>query len=276
MKKDEPVETKELFPKAGKTTPPKRMSEADLLGAMQSAGKELDDEELKGAMKDCGLGTPATRANIIETLLKRGYVERKRNILQPTAKGLDLIQSIQVESLKSPQLTGEWEARLERMRRTEVQRGDFMADIRAFVTEVVERIKGQAPVQAKRVFGPVVGACPRCGGGLHLRDWKGRHYVSCAGAQCKVTFDTDPEGRPLETCATCLGPVRTTRSGAKVCTACDRWQEEAQTEAPKAILCPTCGKTMRVIASTRKGQWFHRCTGCGRTQEAPTPSKSGD
>ncbi len=66
------------------------MTEGDLLGAMQSAGRELADEELKGAMKDCGLGTPATRANIIETLLKRGYVERSRNILQPTAKGIEL------------------------------------------------------------------------------------------------------------------------------------------------------------------------------------------
>ena len=86
------------------------MTEGDLLGAMQSAGKELADEELKGAMKDCGLGTPATRASIIETLLKRGYVARARNILQPTAKGIELIQSIHAESLKSPQMTGEWEA----------------------------------------------------------------------------------------------------------------------------------------------------------------------
>ena len=85
--KAEEVQTKDLLPRAGKTSPPKRMTEGDLLGAMQSAGKELDDEELKGAMKDCGLGTPATRANIIETLLKRGFVERTRNILQPTGKG---------------------------------------------------------------------------------------------------------------------------------------------------------------------------------------------
>jgi len=88
------------------------MSEADLLGAMQGAGRELEDDELKGAMKDCGLGTPATRANIIETLLKRAYVERRRNILQPTAKGIELIQGLQAETLTSPQLTGEWEAQM--------------------------------------------------------------------------------------------------------------------------------------------------------------------
>lgn len=270
VKKDETVDTKELFPKAGKTTPPKRMSEADLLGAMQSAGKELDDEELKGAMKDCGLGTPATRANIIETLLKRGYVERKRNILQPTTKGIELIQSIQVESLKSPQLTGEWEARLERMRRGEVPRDDFMEGIRTFVAEVVALIKRQAPAGVKRVFGPVVGTCPVCGASLHLRDWEGRHYVTCAGPECKVSYDTDTEGLPLTICTVCQGPVRTTRSGAKVCAACGRWQDAAESAAPEPIPCPGCGQTMRVIASTRKGQWFQRCMGCGKTLEAVT------
>ncbi|HNX32145.1 MAG TPA: DNA topoisomerase 3 [Holophaga sp.] len=263
VRKDEPVETRELQARSGKTTPPKRMSEADLLGAMQSAGKELDDEELKGAMKDCGLGTPATRANIIETLLKRSYAERKRNILQPTAKGIELIQSIQAETLKSPQMTGEWEARLERMRRGEAPRGEFMESIQAFVTELVSRIKQQAPQGAKRVFGPAVGTCPRCGASLHLRDWQGRNYVTCAGAECKVSFDTDPEGKPLETCRFCQGPVRTTRNGGKICLACERWQTEPDLAAPEPAPCPTCGKPMRVIPSTRRGQWFHRCMDCG-------------
>jgi DNA topoisomerase-3 len=268
VKKDEAVETKGLFPKAGKTTPPKRMSEADLLGAMQGAGKELDDEELKGAMKDCGLGTPATRANIIETLLKRGYMERKRNSLQPTAKGIELIQSIQAETLKSPQMTGEWEARLERMRRGETQRGEFMDSIRTFVTELVARIKQQAPKGSRPVSGPAAGTCPKCGATLHLKEWEGRHYVRCAGIDCKVSFDTDAEGRPLEACASCGGPVRTTRSGAKVCVQCDRWQTARASDAPAPILCPACGTTMRVIPSTRKGQWFHRCAACGKSQEA--------
>jgi len=147
--KEEPVETTDLATKAGQTTPPKRMSEADLLGAMQSAGKELDDEALKGAMKDCGLGTPATRASIIETLLKRAFVERKRNILQPTAKGIDLIRSIRAEALKSPQLTGEWEAQMERIRRGDAGREAFMEGIRAFVKDVVGQIKA-APAKRNR------------------------------------------------------------------------------------------------------------------------------
>ena len=142
------------------------MTEADLLGAMQSAGKELDDDALKGAMKDCGLGTPATRASIIETLLKRGFVERRRNILQPTAKGIELVRSIRAETLKSPQLTGEWEAQMERIRRGEAGRDAFMEGIQRFVREVVEQIKGAAPPGPRRVSArwraPARAAGPTC------------------------------------------------------------------------------------------------------------------
>jgi len=273
LAKEEKVETKDLLPKAGKTSPPKRMTEGDLLGAMQSAGKELDDEELKGAMKDCGLGTPATRANIIETLLKRGFVERKRNILQPTAKGIELVQTLRAETLKSPQMTGVWEARLERMRRGEVARDEFMHGIRSFVTEVVDQIKSQAPKSGGRVFGPVVGACPKCGSNLHLRDWEGRHYVKCAAStdnECRVTFDADAEGKPLELCRFCQGPVRTTRGGGKICAKCEKWQTEkgADPRMPDPKNCATCGQPMQVVPSTRRGQWFHRCAHCNIIQEA--------
>lgn len=273
VSKQAAVETKGLFPKAGKTSPPKRMTEADLLGAMQSAGKELDDEELKGAMKDCGLGTPATRANMIETLLKRGFAERRRSILQPTAKGIELIRSIRAESLKSPQMTGEWEAHLERVRRGEAQRDEFMSGIRAFVTELVEQIKQQSPQGTRRVFGPAVGTCPKCGSNLHLRDWEGRHYVKCAASadpECKMSFDADAEGKPLFACRFCEGPVRTTRNGAKICARCDKWQteKEADSQAPEPIACGSCGKPMDVVPSTRRGQWFHRCPNCGTFQEA--------
>ncbi len=265
--KEERVETTDLRTRAGQTTPPKRMSEADLLGAMQSAGKELDDEALKGAMKDCGLGTPATRANIIETLLKRAFVERKRNILQPTAKGIELVQSIQAEALKSPQLTGEWEAQMERIRRGEAERGAFMAGIRRFVEEVVGQIKGAAPGVAKRQFGPVAGPCPRCGADLHLRDWEGRHYVKCSAAgadpECRLAYDTDAEGKPLELCRLCRGPVRTTRSGAKVCVLCGRWVADGDPELPEPGVCATCGQPMRLIPSTARGKYFRRCAPCG-------------
>jgi len=270
--KDEAVETTDLATKAGKTSPPKRMTEGDLLGAMQSAGKELDDDALKGAMKDCGLGTPATRANIIETLLKRTFVERSRNILQPTAKGIELVRSIQAEALKSPQLTGEWEAQMERIRRGEAGREAFMDGIQTFVKDVVAQIKGSAPQVSRRVFGPVAGPCPKCGADLHLRDWEGRHYVKCSAGgsdpDCRLAYDTDPEGKPLERCRLCQGPVRTTKGGAKVCALCAKWVDDLDLNLPEAGLCATCGQPMRLIPSTARGKYFRRCAPCGIMEPA--------
>ena len=265
--KDEAVATQGLHARAGKTSPPKRMAEADLLGAMQSAGKDLDDEALKGAMKDCGLGTPATRANIIETLLKRGYVERKRTILQPTAKGIDLVKGIRAAPLKSPQLTGEWEAQMERIRRGEAGRDAFMQGIRAFVGELVAQIKASSPRSAARAQGRAAGPCPRCGADLHLRTWEGAHYVKCSASgrdpECKVAYGTDPEGRPLETCRLCRGPVRTTKAGGKVCVLCGRWVSDQDAGVPDPGVCATCGQPMRLVPSTAKGKYFRRCVPCG-------------
>jgi len=129
-------------------------------------------------MRDCGLGTPATRANMIETLIKRTYIERKRNVLLPTDKGIRLIQGLPAEALRSAELTGSWEARLERMRRGEESRATFMADIRGFVSGVVAELQ-EAP-------SPHVHGSP----------------------------------------------------------------------------CPSCGKPMRIIPSTRRGDFFHRCSPC--------------
>ncbi|GLH72067.1 DNA topoisomerase [Geothrix limicola] len=188
VKKGEAVDVASLHPKEGKTTPPKRMSEGDLLAAMQGAGKDLDDEALRGAMKDCGLGTPATRANMIETLIKRAYIERKRNVLLPTEKGIRLIQGLPAEALRSAELTGSWEARLERMRRGEEARETFMTDIRGFVSGVV----------------------------AELQDAPAPHV----------------HGKP----------------------------------------CPTCAKPMRIIPSTRRGDFFHRCSDCNIVEPVPKPS----
>jgi DNA topoisomerase III len=126
------------------TTPPPRYSEATLLGAMESAGKAIDDETLRLAMKDCGLGTPATRAAVIETLLKRDYIVRAKQQLAPTALGVSLIDSLPVTTLASPELTGAWEARLARIARGEDSRAAFMADIARYVTEMIEAIRGAA------------------------------------------------------------------------------------------------------------------------------------
>ncbi|MFO0577254.1 MAG: DNA topoisomerase [Polyangia bacterium] len=132
---------------AKQTRPPPRYTEATLLQAMESAGRQLTDEALRLAMKDQGLGTPATRASIIETLVDRGYLQRQGKQLLPTVLGIDLIEKLPQRSLTSAQLTGEWEARLSRMARGEDARTAFMADIARFVRELVDAVRA-APAPA--------------------------------------------------------------------------------------------------------------------------------
>ena len=128
------------------TRPPPRHTEATLLGAMESAGRDISDEELRAAMRDSGLGTPATRAATIETLVRRTFVARDGKNLVPTEMGIGLIDALPEKSLASPELTGSWEARLARMARGEETRAAFMADISRYVSDVVTAIRGGAGV----------------------------------------------------------------------------------------------------------------------------------
>ena len=129
---------------AKRTQPPRRYTEATLLSAMETAGKALDDEELRAAMKDTGLGTPATRAATIETLLKRGYAVRDKKLIVATAMGISLIGVLPVESLASPELTGSWEARLARIARGQETRAQFMSDIALYVRTTVDAIRASS------------------------------------------------------------------------------------------------------------------------------------
>jgi DNA topoisomerase-3 len=168
----------------GQTRPPRRYNDASLLAAMERAGEELDDAELKRAMKRNGLGTPATRAAIIETLVKRGYVRREDRHIVPTRIGRALIRALPVEDLRSPRLTGEWEARLVAMAEGQENREAFMADIRRFTAQLVETLR-DAPIArdqrdilaAQQATGEALGACPRCGGTVR----QGRGGWSCGG-----------------------------------------------------------------------------------------------
>jgi DNA topoisomerase-3 len=163
------------------TRPPPRHTEATLLGAMESAGRDISDEQLRAAMRDSGLGTPATRAATIETLIRRTFVARDGKNLVPTDTGIGLIDALPEKSLASPELTGTWEARLARVARGEETRAAFMADISRYVSDVVTAIRGGAgvvrasgatPTQARDVAsgaGPrppgaraTTLACPRC------------------------------------------------------------------------------------------------------------------
>ena len=142
------------------TRAPKRFTEATLLTAMETAGKTLDEKELSDAMKETGLGTPATRASIIEVLLKRGYVEREGKMLVATAKGIHLIEVVHPE-VKSPAMTGQWEAYLKRIQRGTAKLEPFIAGIEDYVREVVGKVGATERGAAERVQGD-----PRRPGGL--------------------------------------------------------------------------------------------------------------
>ena len=159
--------------KEGETKPPPRYSESALLGAMETAGKFVEDEELRQAMKESGLGTPATRAATIERLLKVGYLQREKKVLVPTEKGRALIGLLGESPLSSPELTARWEERLARMEKGAGSRMDFMADINGFASALVEEVrvkegeKVAAPAKAARngggKSGEPLGTCPKCG-----------------------------------------------------------------------------------------------------------------
>src|SRR5205823_14276569 len=144
------------------TKPPPRYTEATLLSAMETAGKRIDDEELREAMKDSGLGTPATRAETIEVLIRREYIERAGKDLQPTPKGLQVITMLEEHPLTSPQLTGEWEKRLSDIEHGAGDRGDFIKGIVDLTTQTVEQIAAldKEKLRPERVE---LGPCPRCG-----------------------------------------------------------------------------------------------------------------
>lgn len=141
----------------GETTPPKPFTEGTLLGAMETAGKFVDDEELKEALKERGIGTPATRASIIETLLERGYVIREKKALVATDLGHYLVALVRERSLKSPELTGEWESKLREIERGNLDPRQFMGEIARYTADIIRAGEGAA------IDPDSLGPCPRCG-----------------------------------------------------------------------------------------------------------------
>ena len=171
------------------TRPPPRYTEATLLSAMETAGKLIDDEELRDAMKDSGLGTPATRAETIETLIRREYVERVGKDLQATPKGIQVITMLEQHKLTSPELTGDWEHKLADIEHGRGDRTKFMRGIAEFTRETVEQIAAldKEKLRPERVE---LGLCPRCGAetGEIIREnskaygctsWKSREEAGC-------------------------------------------------------------------------------------------------
>ena len=164
------------------TKPPARFTEATLLSAMEGAGKLVEDEELREAMSEKGLGTPATRSTIIEGLIHDGYVHRQGRELIATAKGLALItllRGIGADELTSPEMTGEWEYKLKRMARGDWKRNDFMAHIRKFTREIVERAKNFEGDSVSGDFEDLEVKCPKCGSGPFEETYRTFKCKSC-------------------------------------------------------------------------------------------------
>jgi DNA topoisomerase III len=148
-----------LVTSEGTTKPPPRYTDASLLGAMETAGKLVDDEQLREAMKACGLGTPATRAATIETLINRDYATRSSKTINVTPKGIELIDKLPVPTLRSAELTGAWEARLQEVAANKLAPAIFMADVHELVSESVATLRGrERPATPTRRLG----VCPRC------------------------------------------------------------------------------------------------------------------
>ncbi|MDP4879397.1 MAG: DNA topoisomerase III [Opitutales bacterium] len=148
------------------TKPPARYTESSLLAAMEGAGKLIEDDELREAMSERGLGTPATRAATIEGLLRQKYIAREGRDLNVTGKGLRLIElceEMKIEALSSPSMTGDWEAKLNKMERGEIKRDAFMQEIAEFTADVVTKARGHMEMLVNHTFPDLGCACPACG-----------------------------------------------------------------------------------------------------------------
>jgi DNA topoisomerase-3 len=158
---DEQVQTRKIESTRKETKPPRRYSDASLLGAMETAGKLVDDDELRETMKESGIGTPATRAAIIERLITVGYIERDGRALVATEKGLNVIRLLNEHALTSPELTGSWEQRLGKIERGEDSRKQFMSDIAGFAQDTVKKL--DETLKDVRIPRARLGPCPVCG-----------------------------------------------------------------------------------------------------------------
>ncbi|QLH49814.1 MAG: DNA topoisomerase III [Candidatus Accumulibacter cognatus] len=196
----EKVMATEMLLSAHQTKPPARYSEASLLTAMESAGKAMDDEELRAAMAGRGLGTPATRAQIIENLLSEQYLLREGRELQPTAKAfslMTLLNGLGIRELTAPELTGEWEWKLARMERGEMSRREFMKEIAAMTQHIVDRAKSYDSDSIPGDFGALATPCPKCGG-LIKETYKKFQCQACDFALWKIVAGRQFEATEIE------------------------------------------------------------------------------
>jgi DNA topoisomerase-3 len=192
---DESVRTEAIEALSLATRPPARFNEATLLSSMEGAGKLVDDEELREAMGTKGLGTPATRAQIIEGLINENYLVREGRDLIPTAKAfqlLTLLRGLGVAELTMPELTGEWEYKLAQMERGRLDRDAFMREIAEMTEHIVARAKGYGPTDVPGDYATLKEPCPRCGGIAK------ENYRRFACTACDWSITKSPSSRLLE------------------------------------------------------------------------------
>ena len=182
-------------PKALATKPPARFSEATLLSAMEGAGKLVDDDALREAMSERGLGTPATRASIIEGLLNESYLRREGRELVPSAKAkqlMTLLSGLGVNELTSPELTGEWEHRLKQIEQGQLDREAFMAKIESMTDAIVRRAKEYERDTVPGDYVTLATPCPVCGSVVK------ENYRRYACTSCEFSIGKHPGGKTLE------------------------------------------------------------------------------
>ncbi len=197
-----------------KTRPPARFSEATLLSAMEGAGKLVDDEELREAMSEKGLGTPATRASIIENLIYEDYVHRDARELIPTAKAFDLVYALDrfgIDELRSPELTGNWEFKLKQMEQGRLPRAEFMQHIEETARDLVDRIKRGTLLDEP--IASLATPCPKCSGSL-VENYRKFQCTKCDFSFWKVIASRRIENTEAEALITTrrIGPLQGFRS----------------------------------------------------------------
>jgi DNA topoisomerase-3 len=198
---NEIADTRDIAVRAQHTKPPARYNEATLLSAMEGAGKTIDDEELRAAMAGRGLGTPATRAQIIENLIAETYLLREGRELMPTAKGFQLmtaLRGLKVDSLTSPELTGEWEYKLAQMEQGRLARDAFMKQIADMTAHIVHQAKTYESDTVPGDFATLHAPCPKCGGVIR-ENYKKFQCQGCDYALWKIVAGRQFEIHEIET-----------------------------------------------------------------------------
>ena len=203
VKPGEMVRTETAEPKALKTRPPARYSEATLLGAMEGAGKLVEDDELREAMQEKGLGTPATRSSIIEGLIAEKYMLREGRELIPTAKSfqlMTLLRGLGVEELSKAELTGEWEYKLAQMEHGKLSRESFMGEIAAMTERMVKKAKEYDRDTIPGDYATLSTPCPNCGGVVkeNYRRYACTGKTGTGEDACGFSFGKSPAGRTFE------------------------------------------------------------------------------